>query len=105
MAVLGAVPGARQTVLHRRVLDALLALGDADPGRLVHPAVACGDIESVIGAGRRAAREAAASGSHREAVSHYRTVLEHEALTALEDRANLWEERPSRCTCPVSLRD
>ena len=92
MAVLGAVPGARQTVLHRRVLDALLALGDADPGRLVHHAVACGDIETVIGAGPRAAREAAASGSHREAVSHYRTVLEHEALTALEDRANLWEE-------------
>lgn len=91
MAVLGAVPGARQMVLHRRVLDALLALGDADPGRLVHHAVACGDIGTVVGEGPRAAREAAASGSHREAVSHYRTVLEHEALTALEERADLWE--------------
>ena len=92
MAVLGAVPGARQTILHRRVLDALVALGDADPGRLVHHAVACGDLETVLGEGPRAAREAAASGSHREAISHYRTVLEHEALTGMEDRADLWEE-------------
>ena len=91
MAVLGGVPGARQTVLHRNALEALLALGDADPGRLVHHAVACGDIETVIAEGPRAAREAAASGSHREAIAHYRTVLEHEALIKVEDRADLWE--------------
>jgi DNA-binding CsgD family transcriptional regulator len=92
MAVLGAVPGARQLVLHRRVLDALVALGDADPGRLVHHAVACGDVDTVVREGPRAAREAAASGSHREAISHYRTVLEHEAMTAVQDRADLWDE-------------
>ena len=56
MAVLGAVPGARQLVLHRRVLDALVALGDADPGRLVHHAVACGDVDTVVREGPRAAR-------------------------------------------------
>ncbi len=93
MAVLGAVPGARQMILHRRVLDALVALGDADPGRLVHHAVACGDLETVLGEGPRAAREAASSGSHREAVSHYRTVLEHESLIGVEDRADLWGEQ------------
>ena len=92
MAVLGAVPGARQAVLHRRVLDALVALGDADPGRLVHHAVACGDIATVIAEAPRAAREAAASGSHQVAISHYRTALEHEALTSEGDRADLWEE-------------
>lgn len=92
MAVLGAVPGARQAILHRRVLDALLALGDADPGRLVHHAVACGDVATVIAEAPRAAREAAGSGSHRVAISHYRTVLEHEALTTEGDRADLWEE-------------
>ena len=91
MAVLGGVPGARQTVLHRNALEALLLLGDADPGRLVHHAVACGDIETVIAEGPRAAREAAASGSHREAIAHYRTVLQHEALIKVEDRADLWE--------------
>ena len=92
MAVLGAVPGARQTILHRRVLDALVTLGDADPGRLVHHAVACGDVSTVLAEGPRAAREAAASGSHHAAVSHYRTVLEHEALTDVDQRADLWEE-------------
>ena len=92
MAVLGAVPGSRQTILHRRVLDALLALGDADPGRLVHHAVACGDIETVIAHGPHAAREAAASGSHREAIAHYRTVLEHESLSSADERADYWEE-------------
>ena len=80
-------------ILHRRVLDALVALGDADPGRLVHHAVACGDLETVLGEGPRAAREAASSGSHREAVSHYRTVLEHESLIGVEDRADLWGEQ------------
>jgi DNA-binding CsgD family transcriptional regulator len=91
MAVLEGVPGARQTVLHRRTLDALLKFGDADPGRLVHHAVACGDVDTVIDEGPRAAREAAASGSHREAIAHYRTVLEHEALFRVQDRADLWE--------------
>ncbi|MGW5237438.1 ATP-binding protein [Monashia sp. NPDC004114] len=91
MAVLGGVPGARQTILHRSALDALLGLGDADPGRLVHHAVACGDIATVIAQGPRAAQEAAASGSHREAIAHFRTVLRHEALIPPEDRADLWE--------------
>jgi len=92
MAVIGSVPGARQLAFHRRVLDALLALGDADPGRLVHHAVACGSLDTVVDVGPRAAREAAASGSHREAVAHFRTVLEHEALVSDEDRPDLWEE-------------
>jgi DNA-binding CsgD family transcriptional regulator/tetratricopeptide (TPR) repeat protein len=92
MAVLDGVPGARQMTLHRRVLDALLVLGDADPGRLVHHAVACGDLDTVIAEAPRAAREAAASGSHRQAASHYRTVLEHEARISAQERADLWEQ-------------
>lgn len=92
MAVLAVVPGARQMQLHRVVLDALLAQGDADSGRLVHHAVACGDVATVVSEGPRAAREAAASGSHREAVAHYRTILQHESLVRTEDRADLWEQ-------------
>lgn len=92
LAVLGTVLGSRQVVLHQRVLALLREDEHVDAGRLVHHAVACGDVTTVVAEGPRAAREAATSGAHREAAQHLRTVLAHETQLKDEERAQLWEE-------------
>jgi DNA-binding CsgD family transcriptional regulator len=54
---------------------ALKMLSDeTDPARIVHHASAARDIERLIEAAPRAAEAAAAVGSHREAIAHYRTL-------------------------------
>ena len=54
---------------------ALKILSDeADPARLVHHAKAAGDVGRLIELAPRAAEAAAAVGSHREAIAHYRTL-------------------------------
>lgn len=57
---------------NRKVL-ALLP-DDADPARLVHHARMAGDLDRLIDLAPRAARAAAALGSHREAVDHFRQL-------------------------------
>ena len=68
-------PAARE--LHRRMLDALVQDGaSAVPAaRLVHHAARVGDDAAVLRYAPEAAREAAQSGAHREAVAHYRAAL------------------------------
>lgn len=76
--------------LNRWVLD---ALGDeADPARIVHHARESGDVEAIATHAPQAARAAAASGSHREAAAHFRTLAPH--LDALEPpaRASVLED-------------
>ena len=77
-AVEGSVPVLVRRELNRRVLAALIAADDrVDLARLVHHARESGDIEAVLRYGPEAARQAAGVAAHREAVGHYRAVLEH----------------------------
>lgn len=69
----------RRRALHARVLEAARDLG-LPPSRLVHHAEGAGAIDVILSAGPIAAARARAAGSHREAASHLRRVLEHGEL-------------------------
>ncbi|HWH97437.1 MAG TPA: AAA family ATPase [Pseudolysinimonas sp.] len=91
-AVVDALPASRRIDLERRVLAALLDTGLADPARLVHHALAAGDVDAVVEWAPRAARDAAASSAHRQAAEHYRVAREHADRYPLAERADLVEE-------------
>ncbi|MEN3359288.1 MAG: hypothetical protein V7637_3270 [Mycobacteriales bacterium] len=70
------LPRSRRVALHRRVLDALVAVG-AEPSRLVHHAAAVGDDRAVVEYATAAAREAADAAGHREAAAFAELALRH----------------------------
>ena len=76
-AIAGAVPSARLIALNQRVLTVLTGRPGADVAQIVHHAAQAGDVDAIVAYGPDAAREAARAGAHREAVAHYRLVLEH----------------------------
>jgi DNA-binding CsgD family transcriptional regulator/tetratricopeptide (TPR) repeat protein len=91
-AVVDALPASRRIELERRVLAALIETGLADPARLVHHALAAGDIDALVEWAPRAARDAAASGAHRQAVEHFRVARDYADRYPLAERADLVEE-------------
>lgn len=91
-AVVDALPTSRRIELERRALAALVASGVADPARLVHHALSAGDTDAVAEWAPAAARDAAASGAHRQATAHYRAALDHADRFEPAERADLWEE-------------
>ncbi len=72
-----ALPRLRRRGLHRAVLAALLAQPAPDLARLVHHATQGDDADTVARIAPRAAREAAAAGSHRQALAHFAAALRH----------------------------
>jgi DNA-binding CsgD family transcriptional regulator/tetratricopeptide (TPR) repeat protein len=91
-AVVDALPASRRIELERRVFAALIDSGQADPARLVHHALAAGDIDAVVEWAPRAARDAAASGAHRQAVEHFRVARNYADRYPIAARADLVEE-------------
>ncbi|WP_205647629.1 ATP-binding protein [Agromyces badenianii] len=91
-AIVDALPASRRIELERRVLAELLASGVADPSRLVHHALAAGDIDTVVAWAPRAARDAAASGAHRQSAAHFHAALAHADLYGPAELAELLEE-------------
>lgn len=91
-AIVDALPASRRIELERKVLAALSDGGVADPARLVHHAIEAGDVAAVVEWAPRAARDAAASGAHRQAVAHFRAALEHADRFEPRDLADLTEE-------------
>ncbi len=91
-AIVDALPASRRIELERRVLAELLATGVADPARLVHHALAAGDVDAVVEWAPRAARDAAASGAHRQAAAHYWAAREHADRFETAELADLLEE-------------
>jgi tetratricopeptide (TPR) repeat protein len=79
------LPAGRRIELNRAVRGALLARDDVDLSRVVHHAVAAGDVDTILAHGPAAAREAAQAGSHRQALAHYEHVVAH--LDGLPDHA------------------
>ncbi|MGH9252237.1 MAG: helix-turn-helix domain-containing protein, partial [Acidimicrobiales bacterium] len=75
------MPASRRMTFNRAVMDALLEHDHADLSRIVHHAVAAGEIPVILSHGPRAAREAAQAGAHSQALAHYEHVVAHiEAL-------------------------
>ena len=87
-----AVPGTARVRHHRAVADAMVAAG-ADPGRVLHHAVAAGALEHILGYGPVAAREASRLGSHRQALISYEQVLAHSGALDPSLRAALRTEQ------------
>ena len=75
LAVAGAVLPFRAAEVHRRALAALVARDSADASRLAFHAEGAGDAPATVRNAARAAEEAAALDSHREAAEHYRRAL------------------------------
>ena len=65
--------------------------------RIVHHAAEAGDAAVIMRYGPTAAAQAVAAQSHREAVAHYRRVLEHRAAFPLREQADLLERYAVEC--------
>jgi DNA-binding CsgD family transcriptional regulator/tetratricopeptide (TPR) repeat protein len=96
-AIAGAVPSARLIALNQRVVAALTGRPGADVARIVHHAAQAGDVDALVAYGPDAARDAARAGAHREAVAHYRLVLDHAGRFSPAERARLLEEFGVEC--------
>jgi ATP/maltotriose-dependent transcriptional regulator MalT len=88
-ALLRSIPRTRQVALHQNVLAQLLEQERPDLSRVVHHAVAAGDVDTVLSRGQEAARQAARAGSHRQALAHYEQVVPHLALLPPKDQARV----------------
>ena len=84
-AVEQSLPELRRRLLNAEVVGALRLAGVSDRARLLHHAVAAGDVATLLAEGPAAAQEAARAGSHRQALAHYEAVIEHAPL--LDERA------------------
>lgn len=88
-AVEQSLPELRRRLLNAEVVGALRVAGVSDRARLLHHAVAAGDVPTILIEGPEAAREAARAGSHRQALAHYETVMPHAAVLEPRARADL----------------
>ncbi|WP_020393050.1 ATP-binding protein [Kribbella catacumbae] len=91
-AIADRLPASRRLGLNERALIALVRSDGADVAQIAYHASEAGDQSATIRYGTAAARDAAADGAHREAVRHYRLVLEHADMIPPVDRAGLLEE-------------
>ena len=82
----------RRRTLHRAVVAALQAERAPDLARLVHHAAAAEDGATVSRYAPLAGREAAAAGSHRQALAHFSSALRHGHRLADADLARLIDE-------------
>ncbi|MDA0167872.1 LuxR C-terminal-related transcriptional regulator [Solirubrobacter taibaiensis] len=89
-AVEQSLPELRRRLLNAEVVGALRLAGVSDRARLLHHAVAAGDVGTLLAEGPAAAREAARAGSHRQALAHYEAVIEHASLLDERARADLF---------------
>lgn len=85
--------------MHDQVLHLLLDHDDSHVSlaRLVHHAAEANDAELVLRLAPEAARQAAAQGSHREAVAHYRSALEYADVLSAEQQAELLDALSNEC--------
>jgi DNA-binding CsgD family transcriptional regulator/tetratricopeptide (TPR) repeat protein len=88
-ALLRSIPRTRQVALHENVLKLLLEEEHPDLSRVMHHAVAAGDVTTVLSSGREAARQAARAGSHRQSLAHYEQVVKHLPALAPEVQASV----------------
>jgi DNA-binding CsgD family transcriptional regulator/tetratricopeptide (TPR) repeat protein len=82
----------RRRALHVRVVEALAAAEPRDLPRLVHHAVQAGDIAAVLAHAPAAGREAAAAGSHRQALALLEAALHHAERLPDGERARLHDD-------------
>ena len=93
-AVADAMPAARRTELHARILRALAATTSVtDPARLAHHAELAGHAHAAVRFATAAATRAAAVGAHRQAADQYARALRFAEGATPTARAGLLEQR------------
>jgi len=92
----GLLPSRRKS-LHATVLAALASRSDVSTARLAHHADGAGDGAAVLRFAPVAARQAAAVGAHRAAVSQYQMALRHGAALTPGERCRLQEALAYEC--------
>jgi DNA-binding CsgD family transcriptional regulator/tetratricopeptide (TPR) repeat protein len=82
----------RQRALHLRVVQALSEAEPRDLPRLVHHAVQAGDVAAILAYAPAAGREAAAAGSHRQALALLEAALRYADRLPAGERARLHDD-------------
>jgi DNA-binding CsgD family transcriptional regulator/tetratricopeptide (TPR) repeat protein len=98
-------PAAR--ALHGRVLEALVQRGESEllAARLAHHATRVGDDDAVLRYAPKAARQAAQSGAHREAIAHYRAALSCPGAAGTVERIDWLEGYARECQFTAQLNE
>ncbi|MDT7581794.1 MAG: hypothetical protein QOK35_3058, partial [Pseudonocardiales bacterium] len=86
------MPVLHRRTLHARVVEALGAAEPQDLPRLVHHAVQAGDVDAVLAYAPVAGRQAAAAGSHRQALALLEVALRHAGRLPEGERAYLHDD-------------
>jgi DNA-binding CsgD family transcriptional regulator/tetratricopeptide (TPR) repeat protein len=96
-AIEDSLPAVRRQSLHAAVLDQLQRRGGVSPARLAHHAAEAGDVAAIRRLAPLAADEAKRADAHREAASHYRSLLVHAGSLDERERAELLEQLSYEC--------
>jgi DNA-binding CsgD family transcriptional regulator len=96
-AIADSLPAARRIELNQRVVAALVDHQGADLAAIVHHAAEAGDAAVIARYAPRAAAEASAAGSHREAAAHLRLALDDRSPFGLAEQADLLERYAIEC--------
>lgn len=91
LAVASVIPAGAEPTLHRRLIEAYQAAGDADPAVLTHHAVGAGDVERIRRCAYDGGVEAARSGAHTQAAELFTLALQKGGRFDARDEAELLE--------------
>ena len=91
-AIESSLPVTRVRLLNQAVVEALREQDRPERARLMHHAVAAGDVDTVLAIGPGAAREAARAGSHRQALAHLEAVVPYAARLAPAEQAAVLDD-------------
>jgi DNA-binding CsgD family transcriptional regulator/tetratricopeptide (TPR) repeat protein len=91
-AIEGSLPVTRVRLLNRAVVEALGMQERPERARLMHHAVAAGDVDTVLAIGPQAAREAARAGAHRQALAHLEAVVPYAPRLAPGEQAAVLDD-------------
>jgi DNA-binding CsgD family transcriptional regulator/tetratricopeptide (TPR) repeat protein len=91
-AIESSLPVTRVRLLNQAVVAALRSQERPERARLMHHAVAAGDVDTVLAVGPQAAREAARAGAHRQALAHLEAVVPYAARLAPAEQAAVLDD-------------
>jgi DNA-binding CsgD family transcriptional regulator/tetratricopeptide (TPR) repeat protein len=91
-AIESSLPVTRVRLLNQAVVEALRGQDRPERARLMHHAVAAGDVDTMLAVGPEAAREAARAGAHRQALAHLEAVVPHAAQLSPAEQAAVLDD-------------
>jgi len=107
LAIMNSIPEMKRKQLHKKVLNCLLEDNNQQTllAQIVHHASQAGNKNTIIKYAPLAAQHASKLGAHREAATHYATVLHYTDALPSEEIARLLEGRSYECFLIANLED